>query len=254
MRRRELLAAVTGLAACSTGFDEPDPEREYPPFLRGFEASHAEDPRAAGLAWFRSAGLGLFLEYGVYSQLGRGPFVQFDDRIPVARYGELGATFDPAGFDARRLADLAVECGARYIGLTARHADGFCLFRTIETDFNSLECSGRDLVGELAEACRQSELGLLLSYSYAADWRHPYFFPAETSTTGLAGGRGRPSRSPSRSTGSGRTRTSCTTCATHTTSCRRSPTAIHRSPEFAWGRWPATARAPTSSRSGRRIP
>ena len=189
MRRRELLAALTGLAACSTGFDGPDPEREYPPFLRGFEATHAKDPRAAGLAWFRSAGHGLFLEYGVYSQLGRGPSVQFDDGIPVARYGELGATFDPAGFDARRLADLAVKCGARYIGLTARHADGFCLFRTIETDFNSLECSGRDLVGELAEACRQSELGLLLSYSYAADWRHPYFFPAETSTTDWRGAR-----------------------------------------------------------------
>ncbi len=182
MRRRTFLAAATGLTGC--GQDRLAPERGFPSFLAGFEDRYAVDPLDAALAWFRAARRGLFLEYGVYSQLRRGPTVQFDERIPVARYAKLNDTFDPSGFDADRIADLAAAAGQRYVGLPARHTDGFCLFRTIETDFNSLESSGRDLVGELAEACRSRGLGLLLSYSYAADWRHPYFFPSETAQNG----------------------------------------------------------------------
>lgn len=139
--------------------------------------------------WFLDARYGLFLQYGVYSLLGRGPMVQFVDRIPVSRYTDLMRSFDPSGFDAEAIADLAVSAGMRYIGFPARQADGFCMFRTIETDFNSLEASGRDLVQELADACRARGLGLLLAYSYAADWRHPYFFPAATAQLGWRGGR-----------------------------------------------------------------
>ncbi len=159
----------------------PDPKRQPPTFVKGREALYERKPREAVLEWFLEAGRGLFLEFGVYTQLRRGPWVQFDERIPLERYRELGSTFDPGGFDAARLADLALECGLGYVGLTARHADGFCLFRTIETEFNTLETSGRDLVGELADACRTRGLGLVLSYSYAADWRHPHFFPPEAS-------------------------------------------------------------------------
>ena len=139
--------------------------------------------------WFRAAGSGLFLEYGVYSQLGRGPDVQFDERIPLARYTSLGTSFDPGGFDAERLGDLALAAGLAYVGLPARHADGFSLFRTNETDFNSLEASGRDLVAELDRACAARGLGLIVSYSYAADWRHPYFFLPESSQSDWRGSR-----------------------------------------------------------------
>lgn len=189
MRRREFLAGAAGLAGCAGPSLPRDHEPDYPRFLEGHEEQYAAAPKEAALAWFRNAGSGLFLQYGVYSQLRRGPTVQFDERIPVARYGELKATFDPGGFDADRMADLAVDSGMRYVGLTARHADGFSLFRTIETDFNSLESSGRDLVDELAASCRERGLGLLLSYSYAADWRHPYFFPTETAWSKWRGAR-----------------------------------------------------------------
>ena len=125
----------------------------------------------------------------MFSQLGRGPSVQFDERIPIAQYTQLGSTFDPSGFDAERLADLAVACGMGYIGLTARGADGFCLFRTVQTDFNCLESSGRDLLDELCQACSKRGLGLVISFSYAADWRHAYFYPAETAQTAWTGAR-----------------------------------------------------------------
>jgi alpha-L-fucosidase len=150
-------------------------------------SQHAElcqrDPRGAALAWFKEARFGLFLHYGVYSILGRGEWVQFHERIHVAEYERLMDRFTAAGFDANAIADLAVEAGMSYINITTRHHDSFCLFETAETDFHSVNApAGRDLVGELAEACAARGLGLFLYYSYGADWRHPYFMPADDGT------------------------------------------------------------------------
>ena len=189
MHRREFITAASGLASCSSPIVAPEPARLPPKFLGDHQDAFASDPWRAALTWFRAVRTGLLLQYGVYSQLGGGPRVQFRERIPLADYEQLASSFDPSGFSADRVTDLAVRCGMGYVGLTARHADGFCLFRTIESDFNSLESAGRDLVGELAAACRKKALGLFLSYSYAADWRHPYFFPAETSRSGWRGSR-----------------------------------------------------------------
>ena len=190
MRRRSFLVAATGLAGCGPSLTPPRPERDCPAYLGGFEAQYAVSPRAAGRDWFRAAGSGLAIQYGVYSQLGRGPAAQFDGPIPLERYSVLKETFDPSGFDAEEIAAAAAAADMGYVVMTARHADGFCLFRTIQTDFNSLESGGRDLVGELARACRNRHLGLFLAYSYAADWRHPYFYSPETSR--IEGYRSRP--------------------------------------------------------------
>ncbi len=144
----------------------------------GFGAAPPRDPRAERLKWFREARFGLFMHYGLYSLLGRGEWVMFHDRISIADYARLEDRFTADGFDADAIADLAVRAGMRYVNLTAKHHDGFCLFRTTATDFNSLNSPARrDLVGELADACRKRGLGLFLYYSYALDWRHPYFFP-----------------------------------------------------------------------------
>ncbi len=186
MRRRTFIAAASGLVGCST---PPRPKSSAPRYLEDWQAIYAGSPRSAASEWFRSCDLGLSLEYGVFTQLGRGPSVQFDERIPIAQYTRLRSTFDPSGFDAERLADLAVMCGMGYIGITARGADGFCLFRTVQTDFNCLEASGRDLLNELCQACSERGLGLVISFSYAADWRHAYFYPAETAQTAWMGAR-----------------------------------------------------------------
>jgi alpha-L-fucosidase len=144
---------------------------------------HAEtfrtDPRAASLEWFRGARFGLFMHYGLYAQLGRGEWVQLAERIPVAEYEKLAETFSPDGFDAEAIADLAVAAEMKYVNITTRHHDSFCLFRTAETDFNSVAACGRDLAGELAEACASRGLGLFWYYSYGLDWRHPWFYSRE---------------------------------------------------------------------------
>jgi alpha-L-fucosidase len=152
-----------------------------PSYLAGYEALYVANPRAAALQWFRDAKFGLFLHYGLYSLVkntsGRSnnEWAQFNLKIPVAEYAKLKEKFTAEKFDADFIADLAVASQMRYVNLTTRHHDSFCLFATKQTDFNSVNSPARrDLVGELAAACRKRKLGLCLYYSHGRDWRHPH--------------------------------------------------------------------------------
>lgn len=148
---------------------------QVPAFLRDHADTYARDPRQACRDWFRGAGYGLFLHYGLYSLLGRHEWVQLREKIYVADYARLAERFTATGFDADFIADFAVDAGMRYVNLTTRHHDSFCLFRTAQTDFQSLNTPcGRDLVAELAAACDARGLGLCLYYSHGRDWRHPH--------------------------------------------------------------------------------
>jgi alpha-L-fucosidase len=151
------------------------PPTSAPNYLADYADLYAADPRAAATEWFRNARYGLFLHYGLYSLLGRHEWVQLREKIPVADYAKLAADFTAEAFDADAIAEFAVEAGMQYVNVTTRHHDSFCLFRTRQTDFTSLSApAGRDLVGELAEACDQRGLGLFCYYSHGRDWRHPH--------------------------------------------------------------------------------
>ena len=146
-----------------------------PSYLKGYETLYAQDPRAAGVQWFREAKLGLFIHYGLYSLLGRGEWVMENETIPVTEYAKLKERFTAEKFDADFITDLALAAEMKYVNITTRHHDCFCLFRTKQTDFNSLNSPAkRDLVGELAAACQKKGLGLCLYYSHGRDWRHPH--------------------------------------------------------------------------------
>ena len=165
---------------------------DVPSYLADHADLYRTDPRAAALEWFRGAKYGLFLHYGLYSILGKHEWVQLRDRVPVADYAKLADRFTAAGFDANVIADFAVDCGMKYVNLTTRHHDSFCLFDTKETDFKSTSApAGRDLVGELAEACKERGLGLLLYYSHGRDWRHPH-----AANNDEWGGKARPEYDP----------------------------------------------------------
>lgn len=148
---------------------------ELPAYLSDQLKDHP-NPRAAMTEWLRDARYGLFLHYGLYSLLGRHEWVQYHEQIPVAEYEKLQDQFVADGFDADRIAEIAVECGMRYINLTTRHHDSFCLWNTATTRFNSVRAKncGRDLVGEMAEACQKHGLALCLYLSHGRDWRHPH--------------------------------------------------------------------------------
>ena len=141
----------------------------------GLSPGASDLPRPMGVEWFRKAKFGLFLHYGVYSLLGRGEWVQCKEKIPVKEYEKLKERFTAEKFDADFITDLAMAAGMKYVTLTAMHHDGFCLFQTRQTDFNSVNSPAkRDLVGELAGQCHKKGLGICLYYSHGRNWRHPH--------------------------------------------------------------------------------
>lgn len=159
-------------------------EKVVPKYLADFAELYKKNPRQANLEWFKDARYGLFMHYGLYSILEDGEWIQLrhDPPIPVADYDTLKNVFTAKNFDADFITDLALEAGMKYINITSRHHDSFSLFKTKQSDFNSIDAPncGRDLVAELAKACDEKGLGLFLYYSYGADWKRPYFYPRET--------------------------------------------------------------------------
>ena len=138
-------------------------------------------PTAENLAnreWFRDAKFGLFIHWGIYSMLGDGEWVLTNKGLNEREYQELAAGFYPSRFDAREWARLAKEAGMRYICFTSRHHDGFSMFHTEASDYNVVDATpwGRDVVAELAEACREEGLKLFLYYSHI-DWHRPDYYP-----------------------------------------------------------------------------
>ena len=145
-----------------------------PSYLDNYAGEYNKNPHKAAIQWFRNAHFGLFIHYGLYSLLGKGEWIQNNQKIHVAEYEKLMKRFTAKKFDADFITDLALEADMKYINITTRHHDSFCLFNTKTTYFNSVNSPAkRDLVGELAEQCHKKKLGLCLYYSHGRDWRHP---------------------------------------------------------------------------------
>lgn len=146
----------------------------------GGPQSHAAGPSALTASgpdttWFREARLGLFAHWGVYSVFGRGEWVLNRERMPWADYRAAAEQFTAARFSGERLAAAAEAADARYVILTAKHHDGYCLWDTTTTDWNSaLIGPKRDLVAETAEACQRRGLKFGIFFSLA-DWSHPSY-------------------------------------------------------------------------------
>jgi alpha-L-fucosidase len=135
--------------------------------------ARAADP--ASIEWFRNAKFGLFIHYGLYSLLGRGEWIQYDDKIPIAEYASLANKFTAEAFDPDFICDLAVEAQMKYVNLVCKHCDSFALWPTSESEFHIMNSPAkRDLVKEMAEACRQRKLGFFAFYEHGFDWRHPH--------------------------------------------------------------------------------
>lgn len=123
------------------------------------------------LAWFRDARFGIFLHWGLYSVLGRNEWSLFLDRWELADYARLADRFAPDQFDPDAWAGMAAESGVKYMVLTTRHHDGFCLFDSAVSDFTTTQTAARrDLVAEYADALRRAGVKVGLYYSLM-DWR-----------------------------------------------------------------------------------
>lgn len=129
--------------------------------------------RTGRTKWFTESRFGMFIHWGLYSIPAMDEWIQSIERIPPDTYEKYSEQFHPDLFDAAEWAKLAKKAGMKYAVLTARHHDGFCLFDTKYTDFNSVQTtSGRDFVREFLEAFRAEGIRVGLYYSLL-DWHHP---------------------------------------------------------------------------------
>lgn len=130
------------------------------------------------MQWWRDAKFGLFIHYGLYSIPGRGEWVMWSERIDTAEYSQLRDKFTCEKFDAKRWVAIAKEAGCKYMVLTARHHDGFCLFDTKFGTYDARHSAAkRDLVAEYVEAAHKASMRTGIYYS-PLDWRYPgFFFP-----------------------------------------------------------------------------
>lgn len=150
---------------------------QTPNYLSEYSSIYEKDPKQANIEWFKNAKWGLFMHYGLYSQLERGEWAMFYEKIPIAQYEKLAESFNPKNFDADFITDLALEAEMKYVNITACHHEGFCLWKSNKEAYNSYTACKRDLVRELAEQCDKKGLGFFAYYTHILNWRHPYSIP-----------------------------------------------------------------------------
>jgi len=132
-----------------------------------------EGDRARRMQWWHEAKFGMFIHWGLYSVLGRHEWVMENEGIPVAEYEQLAKRFNPKPNAARDWAKLARRAGQKYMVMTTKHHEGFCLFNTATTNYCApKQAAGRDLVKEYVDAARAEGLRVGFYYSLM-DWHHP---------------------------------------------------------------------------------
>lgn len=164
----------------------------------GHDAAHSQPEDRT--AWFREAKFGMFIHWGPYSVAGveaSWPIMKpewFPHVKPISEqdYVALPAKFNPVEFDPGAWVQLAREAGMRYMVITTKHHDGFCMFDAPGTDYKITNTPyGKDIIALLASACREQKMPLGFYYS-PPDMRHPGF--RDTSRPATANWNGEPSR------------------------------------------------------------
>ncbi len=140
---------------------------------RSKRMSADERDRRRRMKWWHEAKFGMFIHWGLYSVLGRHEWAMEIEGTPVAEYELLADKFKPKPGFAETWAKLAKQAGMKYMVLTSKHHDGYCLFDTEFTDYCApKQAAGRDLCAEYVEAARAEGLGVGFYHSLM-DWHHP---------------------------------------------------------------------------------
>ena len=138
------------------------------------------------MAWWREARFGMFIHWGIYAvpagvHRGRivardhgGEWIQCDAPVPADQYAAYAEQFDPVAFDADEWTRAASDAGMRYLVVTAKHHDGFCMYDTAATDYSIVRATpyGRDPLAALHAACGRAGIRFGVYYSIL-DWHHP---------------------------------------------------------------------------------
>jgi len=137
------------------------------------------------MQWWRDARLGMFIHWGLYAVPGgewngrtnHAEWIRHTAQIPMATYDKFLDQFNPVEFDAEKWVLDAKKAGMKYLVITSKHHDGFCLWPSALTDYDVASTPfRRDILGELKKACDKHDLTLGFYYSIM-DWHHPNYPP-----------------------------------------------------------------------------
>jgi alpha-L-fucosidase len=130
--------------------------------------------RDGRMAWWRDARFGMFIHWGVYSIPARGEWVMNTEKIPVKEYEKFPPQFNPVKFNAEEWVRIAKDAGMKYIVITSKHHDGFCMWDSKVSSYDIMDATPfkRDVLAELAAACKKE--GMTLGFYHSImDWHHP---------------------------------------------------------------------------------
>jgi alpha-L-fucosidase len=170
LSRRSLLQSAGAAAAL---LPKAARAQNRPPEISPSPTTSTIEDRDRRMQWWHEARFGMFIHFGLYSVLGRHEWAMEQEGIPVAEYQQLAKQFNPKPHAARAWAKLAKAAGMKYMVMTTKHHEGFCLFDTKLTDYCApKQAAGRDLVAEYIEAARGEGMRFGFYYSLM-DWHHP---------------------------------------------------------------------------------
>lgn len=131
----------------------------------------------ANRATFAQDRYGLFIHWGIYSPLADGEWVMKHRLIGDPQYQKLASQFNPTQFNADAWVKMAKDAGMKYITITSKHHDGFCLWDSKVTKYDVVDATpyGKDIIKQLADACAKHGVKLGLYYSLL-DWHHPDYY------------------------------------------------------------------------------
>src|SRR6266496_2671999 len=173
-----ILTALILLAVCLSS----------PPIASAAATTQPANPFDSRSAWWREAKFGMFIHWGVYAvpadatnKFGwpaSSEWLLNNKQMQVADYEEFAGQFNPTDFDARAWVRIAKDAGMKYITITSKHHDGFCMFDSKLTDYDVVDATPykKDPLKQLADACREEGIKLQFYYS-VMDWHHPDYLP-----------------------------------------------------------------------------
>ena len=147
----------------------------------------SKDSTDARMQWWREARFGMFIHWGLYAVpageyqgkqvKGIGEWIMTHANIPRDEYEKFAPQFNPVKFDANEWAQMAKQAGMKYIVITSKHHDGFCLFDSPgQYDIVDATPYAKDILKPLSAACEQHDIKFCTYYSIM-DWHHPSQLP-----------------------------------------------------------------------------
>jgi len=153
--------------------------------LSSFSQAYTKTQQDNRMQWWRDARFGMFIHWGLYAvpagewggKTDYGEWIRTSAEIPIDTYDHFREQFNPVKFNADQWVKIAKDAGMKYIVITSKHHDGFCMFDTKQTDFCIMNTPfHHDPMKDLADACHKYGLKFCFYYSIM-DWHHPDYLP-----------------------------------------------------------------------------